>query len=262
MTTDPKIKQVLSNSPDWKSAVCDLIDYKTEQGQPFSSGEVVRDIRINRPDLRFGARGAGDFIRDLYWNQSINYRDGNGNQFFAHQVPRTATGKTRTPVGQPVFVYAPSMPSGQAHDFEVEIPQPGQTTAPTQQQSNDNSGVFTPPQAAVVKASTPHFELYATVQGDRRMRIPRSAFEAFSHKANQSIRPGDDVFIVMKGDNITVTLDDGQEQEKESKRFSLTHDKGAIKFASFNKNDRFDPGVHYDIQVHDGNLIIDLSNPQ
>ena len=90
------------------------------------------------------------------------------------------------------------------------------------------------------------------------MRVPRHAFEALSHKASHALRAGDDVFISVSNDEVSIFFD----QQSGASRFSLTRDKGAVKFTAPDDGTSFAPGSVYAITVEKNKLTIDLNDPQ
>ena len=126
-TTTDDILPSIANERTWQDAVCTLIDFYSRNELCFSSGELAKALRDERADFRFAVTELGEFVKDLFHEGAIDYRDRHGRVSAAVQVPRRTTGRSRTPAGTEVFVYAPTPALGQAHDFEVQIPRPGFT---------------------------------------------------------------------------------------------------------------------------------------
>lgn len=243
----------IAGSNDWQDATCLLIDYITNEMQPFSSGGLVAALRTHRPDFRFGQHGLGSFVKDLHWRGSIMY---NGQP--ALQVPRTTDGAGgRTPAGVDVFVYAENQHDGDDFDFEIDIPTGGQFS----QQGVAGQGTqqkAAPRQKPAKKAHNfGNDDLFASVQKDSRMRIPRGAFEEFSRKSGHSLRSGDAVYVKVDNDTITVSFD----QNSGGTSYALNQNRGAIRFAS-NTGNSFLTGSTYPIEVGSNSMTIDLNNPQ
>lgn len=178
----------LAHERTWQDAVCTLIDDFCASERCFSSGELARIVRIERSDFRFAVTELGEFVKDLFHQGAIEYRDRHGRVTAAVQVPRRTTGRSRTPAGTEVFVYAPNPATGLAHHFEVEIPHP--TFTPTDLERRRFA-------AAAAQANA---EMVASVHGDGRLCIPRRAFEQLSHATGIAIRGGDPVFVEVSTD--------------------------------------------------------------
>lgn len=242
-TTQNNLQQILQSTNDWQDAACKVIDVYTSEGRPFSSGEIARELRVHRPDLVFSQYNLGNFIKDLHWNQSIRYTDAVGNPIYAFQVPRITTGKWRSPAGSQVFVYSPTIATGAVHDFEVEIPEPPSKQTNNVVQFNNNTRV----PVSVEKG-------FATVQGDNRMRMPRCVLDEFSHLSGLSIRPTDNIYVKVENDKIYLSFLNSPNFSV----FSVTHDKGAMKFYSPDMNVKFTPGERYPVEVTKNEIIINL----
>jgi len=232
----------LDNQRTWQDAVCSLIDGHVARGGCFSSGELARAIRLTRPDFRFAVTELGEFVKDLFHQGAIEYA---GQP--AVQVPRRTVGRSRTPAGTEVFVYAPSPALGGAHDFEVEIPRPAFT--PTDLERKRFA-------AAAAQANA---EMIATVHGDGRLCIPRRAFEQLSHATGVSIRGGDRIWIGVESD-APVRLRIYLEQRDGCSAHALQPDRGRVRFSAPDELPRFMPGAQFGIAVDGDGLRIDLAS--
>jgi hypothetical protein len=272
-------------APDWRNAANYLVDYKIQQGMCFSSGEIVAELRTHRPTLRFSATNLGEHIRDLFYSGGMpHYDDASGIQYPVQQVPRTTQGLARTPAGVTVFVYGPSQMAGSSHHFEVDIPSPQRSVpggkahthphyAPTHQvtlQSQPGTGQVsatlqpsatpTPPPAPkqpIQIQAQKHKSLEAHVIKDRRLCIPRPAFEAFVHKSGKPLVGGKPVHIVFDGDILAVTLIPGMG----SRPYDLSNSRGRIFVTAPSSRQPFTPGARFQIDVSKHCLTVDLSKP-
>ena len=87
----------LSTERTWQDAVCTILDQFCMNDRCFSSGELARILRIERADLRFAVTELGEFVKDLFHQGAIEYRDRHGRVTTAAQVPRRTAGQSRTP---------------------------------------------------------------------------------------------------------------------------------------------------------------------
>lgn len=259
-TTDDLVKLYLTGLPDqpgadWREYVNDLVDHLVSNMMCFSSGEIARWLRMFKPDLRFSVLSIGEHLRDLFYANGLGMfpDDGEGNGAVTPaQVPRITTGLGRTPAGVEVFVYAPSEDLGLAHPFEVDIPKPGgqATTYPSPP----------PPPAKKKDAVTiagqaqPLVALKATVQQDRRLQIPRAAFEAFVHFCGITLRGGDPVYVAVENDKATITVDD---PGNGAKKYDLWADSGRVSFPS--TTTPFNPGDVFLVNIAPTGLTVDLT---
>jgi len=269
--------QLIQNSPSWETAAMDLVRNYMENGECFSSGEIAREIRIHRPDLRFSVLKLGSYIRDQFYADAMGMYNIQGNTVFPVQVPRTTQGNGRTPAGVQVFVYGPDSAACFIHDFEVDIPDPraaqsdGAPRGVTPTQSGYPSSIpgmtmgrpqpTPPPTPKSVKTGVPinprpaNKPLKATVHNDRRVCVTREAFEAFVHAAGAALRGGVPVYLSFENGAASITLD----QVPGSKPYSLATDRGRILFAS--PDSPFNPGDAYRVTVTKNNLTVDLTTP-
>ncbi|PRQ05717.1 hypothetical protein [Enhygromyxa salina] len=229
----------------WQDAVCTLIDHWCLTDTCFSSGQLARQLRIERPDFRYAVTELGEFVKDLFHQGAIEYRDRHGRVSAAVQVPRRTDGRSRTPANTEVFVYAPTPMLGQAHDFEVEIPRPGFTPTALERQR------FA---AAAAQANA---EMLATVHADGRLCIPRRAFEQLSHATGVSMRGGDKVFIAVElGARSTLRV--YLEARDGCVEHGLQPDRGRVRFTAPGQLPSFTPGATYAIEIDDDGLSITL----
>lgn len=266
MTPD-QIKDAIKDASDWRNATITLISLRTQNDEPFSSGEIARDLRVARPDFAFSVLSVGEFIRDMFYSMGFGYDAGP-----AYQVPRVASGKFRTPGGQDVFVYCPDPDTGMEYDFEVDIPRPPGQNALSDGDEDDNAALpgntastAALPQAAQKQDTNPieikgqvnadgTTTFKATVHGDGRMQIPRAAFEAFVHRTGNPLRGGDPVFIRVTDKRITVAL---EEENDNFQKHDISKDRGRVRFMS-PTDTPFSPGASYSISVSNKRITIDL----
>lgn len=250
-TTATSTEDAVRNSPDWRSAAFDAINFLVSNGLCFSSGEIAALLRTVRPDLAFRVTGIGEYIRDLFYNQAIPcYDDGQGNPLSPIQVARVTQGKSRTPVGQTVFVYGPELAACEAHEFEVEIPlppaQPGTvTTAPSL------PGPVSAP--ALPAPTTDGDEVRAYVGKDGRCYLPRKIVDRFLQEAGIHLRYGDSLHVTLNGNTATVTAEAGTD----SKPYSVWQTTGRLAF--YGPQGRPLPqGAKYRVTVDEDAITVDL----
>jgi hypothetical protein len=244
-TTEPATPS-LAHERTWQDAVCTLIDHHCQTGACFSSGELARALRIERADFRFAVTELGEFVKDLFHQGAIEYRDRHGRVTLAVQVPRRTDGESRTPAGTDVFVYAPTPVLGSAHDFEVEIPRPGFSPTALERQRFAAA-------AAIANA-----EMVATVHGDGRLCIPRRAFEQLSHATGVSIRAGDEVGIAVelgsRGPSLRIYLD----QRDGCQAYALSPERGRVRLSAPTQLPGFTPGARFAIEIAGDALLVSL----
>ncbi len=119
-----RIKDTIENDPDWKKVAMALVDYRIGTDQCFSSGEIARDMRLYRPELVFGVRELGEYVRDQHSSSAFASYDDGFDEVYPATVQRTTTGTGRTPSGLNVVVYGKTQSEASQHDFEVDIPPP------------------------------------------------------------------------------------------------------------------------------------------
>ena len=253
-------KTVTDNITSWRKATLAMVEYLVEDEQCFSSGEIARELRLNRIDLKFSVLTMGEMLRDLFW------ASGMGSYV---QVNRVATGSTRTPAGQPVYVYAPSKVDGDNHDFEVEVPLPPGVTprvsTPAPVTTNGYPTQVTGYPTAVVPASTsdggastkppvtaPRDGYTVRVLKDFRLCIRRSVFDRFIHLADVSVQPGQPVWVKVDSDEATVSFD----PIPGGSQYQINE--GRVIFPS-QDNKPFPPGTTYPVTVTSAALTVHLS---
>lgn len=251
------------NQPEWMAATDDLIELLVENGECFSSGEIASFLRTFCPQLRFSVTSnIGEHTRDRFYACSMPlYSHADGTTSPVEQASRMTQGFTRTPGNTPVFVYGPDYTAIQAHEFEVEIPQPGFKTPADPQ---DAHGLPAKPVQAPTPVQ-PHFvkltarpspkNLTATVHKDARCCIPRSAFEAFLHATGTSLSGGSMVFVQVDDSTqkATVTLD----RQPGSQGYQLSAMRGRVLFP--HPAHPFTSGDSYGMTIQGSELVVDLS---
>jgi hypothetical protein len=254
------ISDALTNAQDWRTAANDLCDWYIQHNRCFSSGEIAREIRLNRPDLAFSVRTLGEHMRDLFYSGGMrSYEDGYGDTSAPSQVPRTTQGTGRTPAGVEVFVYCPEPAEGFAHGFEVDIPKaPAQRQTQNAPQSAPARSQPSQPRSGVTIKANANGKLTATVIADRRLCISRGTFEVFVHKRGKPMQGGDPVHIRMDGGKAVVTLD--PDPNGLSVSYDLASSRGRVLFP--NPSSPFKPGDSYTVEVTGDSITIDLSSPQ
>ena len=269
MTTkisDPSNASAIAGIMDWRSAVDALLTFWASKRRPFSSGEVAACLREHRPDLRFSVPGIGEYLRDLFYADTMpQFADDMGGLVVATQVARYTEGlyPDRTPAGIQVFVYAPEVAMGEVHDFEIFIPKPGET--------QNDAPVQATPQTTLAKqdttgqTKTPVFIfgaqiavniILAVVLSDHRMTFNRTAFEAAVALSGKPMRGGDPVWVVQTDDTLTVHTSDPQDPN--AKQYSLTTDRGRIHVPSADPANPFPSGKIYKIEVGPGTMVVML----
>jgi len=224
-TLSPAAQKVLSNVASWQQGTTSLVDLYTSNDAPFTSGHVVRELRTFRPDLAFRQRSVGEHVQEMYWNQQIVYQGG-----IAVQVPRTTTGKGRTPAGQDVFVYGPDSHVAYSLDFEIDIPVAGAKAPPSSPQS---------PQPPPQGASSPA-DYRCAVHSDRRLCVPRAALNALSAKRNKNITHTTEAWVSLDGDQAIVSFD----PHSGAVNYALSASRGRVLFAKPGAG-QFEPGTMY-----------------
>lgn len=287
---------ILAASPDWRTAVTDLITWFTQNDRCFSSGEIAAYLRTYRPDFAFAVTRIGEHVRDMYDNGTMPmYTDAVGNTLYPTQVPRTTTGTARTldgrsvhsksPVGVSVFVYAKDGADGFAHDFEVYIPDFDDPTAakavdaslvnpwtnapapvaPAPSVVTTATGatahVPAPAVSTLITGSLSRDDVTAYVRPDRRMCVPRAAFEAWVALTGQPLRGGpngDPVYIMHENHLITIT----RAPLPGSVEYHLWTGRGRLAFLSDGTSGFvFNPGDKFTVKVTSAALTIDTSAP-
>jgi hypothetical protein len=283
---------VIAQSSDWRTAVTDLLAWMVANGRCFSSGEIAAYLRTNRSDLAFKVGGVGEFVREAYDNGRFpSYSDTAGNSVYPTQVPRTTNGvartldgrtvESKTAAGQAVFVYAIDGAEGFAHDFEVYIPDyddpqatkaidytgappvaPTVTTTPSATPGASPVTSAPPSQATgvLITGSLKRDDLIAYVRPDRRLCVPRAAFEAFVALTGTPLRGGpngDPVYIDFMGDEVVITRDPSATGT--STAYHLWATRGRVAFLAATGLPTFDPGDKYEITVRQDALVVNLT---
>lgn len=242
----------LSEVTTWRDAVCVVIDGFTSKNKCFSSGEVTKVIREERPDLHFSHFDVGEYVRDLYYSGSIKYLHNFGGveeDRDAYQFPRITEGKSRTPSGQKVFVYGPTIDETLEYDFEVEIPRSKASHDSSYQKYGE-----------LKNEEDDSKHIHATVHADGRLCIPRGAFDEYMHKTGRSLSLGDKVYIKQEKDQIVVNF----EPTQDSKEYDITRDRGRVKYKPKKLSSiiddiiSFHAGDMYEIDVEDEAIRVDL----
>lgn len=196
-----------SQKTEWVGAVEALARLHVVKGQPFSSGELAAHLRTFRRDLRFSVSSVGQYLRDHYENgQFPAYLDEDGDEHEVLQTSRVTEGWSRTPPGQPVFVYCHDAALAQRHAFEVDIPLPG---APLQIEADG-----LPPVPVQPQAPQPHFQAQAQAQtpltayrhSDGRLLIPRATLDAFEASQGHTRGQHLQVWVTVTGTSLSVSL--------------------------------------------------------
>lgn len=266
--SDPSNAAPIANSPDWRTAVVDLLTAWIAAGRCFSSGEVASALRVHRTDLRFSVPNLGEYLRDCFYGGTLptypDVDDGYGNMvpLAVTMSPRTTVGlyPDRTPAGIQVFVYGPEVGACDAHEFEVFIPNPaaGETMASAPTPAKGTPAPARGSQAGgkgpvtIGGSKTPAGDIEATVWPDSRIGIPRSAFEVAVHLAGTPIKGGDPVFVTCTATEATVTLAD----VAGSTRYDLWTTGGRIAFA--NPAKPFVPGAKFKLDITAGKIVVKL----
>lgn len=273
---------VIRSATDWRTAVTDLIQWLVDNGRCFSSGEIAAYLRTYGTHLSFKVSGVGEYVRDAFDNGTIpEYADGIGGTVYASQVARTCQGiartldgrtvTTKTPVGTTVMVYAPNGWDGFAHDFEVYIPDyddptasratqysagvavvPTSTVTPTTQAPTAPVRQIT--SAVVITGALSRQDLTAYVRPDRRVTVPRAAFEAWVNLTGTPLRGGpngDPIYVDVDGSTVTITLT----ATPTSQAYTLWANRGRIAIHIPTST----PGDKFDVKVTASAMTIDLS---
>lgn len=227
----------------WRDAVCLIIDRKTKNSLCFSSGEITREIRIDRPDLHFSHWDIGEYVRDLYYSGAIG--DGEYVQDDAY-----TKGISRSPSGSKVFVYGPSYEDTSLHTFEVDIPRA------TSKKDSSYEEYGTHALEGAKRSDNPY---KAKVHKDNRLCIPRAPFEQFARDTGKKLGFGDKVHISLDKafNKIKVRL----QSDDNSKAYDLTKDRGRVKFKPDHGDDfcKWVSGDSFDVEVTEEGLDIQLN---
>jgi len=267
--TDMNLTNVLDGFTDWRQTVDALIAYWASEGKCFSSGECAAALREHRPDLKFSVLSVGSYLRDLFYAQTMpGYDDGMGGTEQPVQVLRPCEGlyPDRTPAGTEVYVYGADYDACDEHEFEVYIPCPWKgesvATAPAPAQGQtamaqaDPTGK-TPTAVQILGAKIATKDIRCSVQPDKRLTVPRNAFEYAVSLGGHPLRGGDSVWAVQDGCIVTIyTENPGETDQRE---YRLTTDRGRVLIPSAEAP--FTPGNVFSINVSAGMLAIDTGTP-
>lgn len=225
----------------WQRATCELIDQLTSRDACFSAGEIAKHLREHLPELRFSITELSEWVKDRFFAGAVEYRDGQRRPSLAYQVPRRATG--RGGQGQ-VFVYAPTPTRGLVHDFDVRVPLAMFSSTAEERR-----------RFAIADARA-NARLVATVASDRKLFVPRRAFEWLSHATRTAMRSGDPVWFaaVDGGTKLRAFLSptDG------STCHDLRPERGAARLAGDGLLCSLVPEHRYPITLEGDGLTIDL----
>lgn len=248
MLNEDTLKDAIEQSSDWEHAVDDFIDCTTQLGQPFTSGHVTTILRVYRPELRFSHRQIGERCQDLFHSGAIVFH---GQP--AVQVPRVCAGLGRTPSGTTVFTYAADSVEADTFPFELDIPKPG-------------SGLTQMPQEHPIQPQAPGttlspnlpsaIDMRATVHSDKRLCVPRAAFEALLHATGKSLRGGDPIWVRhdMPSQTAHITLD----QQSGAVNYDVSKTRGRVLFPKPGSG-QFEHGEIYQCEILGDELVVDLS---
>jgi len=225
----------LSSAKNWTDAVCLIVDDLLQNNKCFSSGEVTDILRQNRKDLYVTVPQVGQFLRQLDSSGALMYPSG--------QLSERAGRNTSNNVF--VYVYGPTYVDAMNHDFERNPNQQTKTVQKTQ------------PTVKAPTNSQPTTGLYATVQGDGRITIPKRAFEELSKKTGLKLKPGNKVYVSLDHHFNTIIVDPTKSSGKE---YTITKDLGKIKYMPENSMlpSTWKRGTKYEILVSYNTLVVDL----
>ncbi|MDG1484273.1 MAG: hypothetical protein P8R54_32070 [Myxococcota bacterium] len=251
-----------AGEPAWTGATGALIARCVSLDACFSSGEVSAWIRTYRPDIRFSVtRNVGPYIRALFSSGALPHYSAGP----VEKQRRETAGYSNAPVHTAVFVYGPGSFAIATHRFEVIVPasgtampdlrslpampiqsatptQPVLTAAPRAQQGSPAVG-----RAVLCFSGAPT----ATVHTDRRLCVPRRAFEALAGCQRRTVHGGDDVYVAIRGDEIVISLDPLQD----SRRYALVSSRCRLLFTT-----ALPIGAHYAIAITVDGLRLDMSS--
>ena len=260
--TDQANKNPIAGSPDWRQAATDLINYWIGRDRPFSSGEVAAALRIHRQDFWFSVPKLGEHVRDLFYSNAMPHYpdDGQGNPVYPSMTPRITAGKfpLRTPAGVEVLVYGPAQAACDGHEFEVFIPNPGETMAdaPAPAQVAPAPAAGSPAAVQILGARIAAVDVRAKVFEDGRLCVPRTAFEMCVHLGGTPLRGGDPVYVKVEADQATITL---TQDDPAAKTYDLGLERGRVLFPSPDAAKPFKAGDVYAVQIDKGKITVDLT---
>jgi len=258
--TSTSLKDSIQNSQNWRDAAQDCIDFYSANNLCFSSGEIAAEVRKHRTDLRFSVLSLGEYVRDLYYNGAVNYKDSYGDDFPGLQMARSTSGVGRTPAGVTVFVYGPDAADIQNHDFEVDIPAPGgkaiTQSNPIRPKSGYPTAISKPAVSQPAQPALPQPSMVtATVHTDRRLCLTRPIFDKFIAASGQAIHPGTPVYVLVTDDEAVISLD----SQDGAHPYNLQKERGRVLFPR--ANNPFEPGERYEVFITASELKINLKDP-
>ena len=246
----------IKDATDWREAAVALIEFWAESFRCYSSGEIAAVLRTHRMDLRFSVTSLGEYLRDLFYTDSLpEYDDGLGNTFSPLQVGRYTEGTGRTPAGVLVFVYGPTQGDCDLHEFEVDIPRPGTPNGLVTDGPQTPAPKRSAPAAPVSRPVPPNLP-HASVGKDGRCYVPRKVVDAYLGAAGVSLRHGDEVHVALSGGNAVITAD----PQPGSQPYNIW--KGTGRVAFYSDGDPFNEGDKYAVDVTANGITVDLNNPQ
>jgi hypothetical protein len=274
---DSRILDIVRGATDWRDGAQKVIAFLTQEGQPYSSGEVAAALRIHRPDLRFALKAKGDgqtvgeWLREQFFTAQLpKYNDPANPGLFLDpvQVARFTTGRypDRTPAGVEVFVYGQDPDTCNKHEFEVCIPKPGESaTALPAPVSGSLPASATGPGSTVhdgvakAAAALPGRGIAkARVWPDNRLCIPRESIDTAVQLGNVALRQGQPVYITVEpGVKATLVFEDPNNGN--AKKYSLVEGAGRVAFPSTDSAQPFTAGVYYEATAEAGKVTVDLT---
>lgn len=272
------IRDLLTGITNWRDAAIALVEELSEEGIPFSSGEIALALRtLDQEDCRaagnlsasrfkFHVTQIGTLLRDRHFAQTLPpFSTSYGDTVYPEMVDCHTQG------GQLVYVYAEDRAQAQAHPFEVVIPHhtdylnddgthswsPAGTPAVTPQVAKPQPTKSNGSTPLVIDGSRAQDKLFeAKVTDDGRVRFPRGAFENLCLKAGKSIKGGDDLHYVVNGDLLVFSLDpvDGTTTK------TLKTCDGRVR-VSVAETHSLTPGDRFRIAITDKSMSVNLANP-
>ena len=244
--------------PDWQSAVHSLLNYLIQENACFSSGEVAAALRTFRPDLVFSVLSVGEFLRDMFYTDMLpSYEDNMGDEVYPVQVSRITQGIGRTKAGIMVFVYGIDRDTADGHDFEVDIPLPGNqatlnpdTGMPQAYPTPDGHiEVMAPTTLSSENAGLP----MAYVANDTRCYLPRKVVDAYFHIIGQTVQRGTKAYVYINEEGDAVVTADPTPGAHEYALWATT---GRVAF--YHPDTPFREGTNYDVHVSQFGVIVKL----
>lgn len=231
----------IRHAVDWGTATDDFIHAALIADVAFTSGHVTSCIRTYRPEIQFSHRWVGERCQDAFYSGRMHYKGG-----AAVQVPRSCSGRGRTPHGTLVFVYAPDTTTGMSFPFEIDIPRPGSRLVKMPAEHPVSSASPRLPEAHVMKA---------TVHADYRLCVPRAALEALLHKTGHVLRSGDSVWVQFEcsPERVVLTLS----PQDHGTKYDIEATRGRVLFPRSERP--FQHGDVFPITLSADELLIDLT---